>query len=82
MDEQFKPTQQTMSQMDLKTLKIYLIEKMMPEYATITLFQVIQTLTMSLYYEKLKKDATKNFFKWVNKQMAPNSKLSSEIKHK
>ena len=47
------------------------IERMLPEYAAVALKNPINKITKQLYFEKLKKNASKNFFKWVKNQIDP-----------
>lgn len=56
-----------MKDTDFIILKQYLIEKILPEYSQICLFQVIDMIKHQLYVEKLKQAANKTFLKWVDK---------------
>ena len=67
MEHQMKATKGTMKDTDQIILKFYLIEKLIPEYTSINLFQVIEMIKQYLYYEKLKTGATKTFLQWVSK---------------
>lgn len=63
--EQTKKCENTMKDMDMKILKMYLIERMLPEYNAITHDNVINSIMSQIYFEKLKKSANRTFLKWV-----------------
>ena len=58
-----------MKSTDYKLTKMYLCERMLPEYNAISLKNVIDRIIQQVYYEKLKKGATKNFMRWVKKEL-------------
>lgn len=69
IQNQLKITNDSMKHTDFKMLKMILIERMLPEYAAIQLDNVIKKITESIYTQKLKKNATKDFIVWVQKQL-------------
>ena len=82
LETQIKHTDFSMKQTDYKVLKMFMIERMLPEYSTICLSQMVDQITKMVYYEKLKKNATRNFLKWVHKQLDKDSDLCKQIKEK
>ena len=69
IQQSIKKTHGSIKDTDKKLMKIYLIERMMPEYSIVTLQEVTKKITQRIYHEKLKKSASKNFLKWVDKQL-------------
>lgn len=69
-----------MKETDHKVLKMFMMERLLPEYSTIALSQVIQKIGSLLYYAKLQKTANKTFFKWVEKQLQNKSQLKERVK--
>lgn len=56
---------------DVKTVKMLILERMLPEYRAITIDNVMARIEELLYCAKLKQNATKSFLKWVEKQLEP-----------
>jgi len=50
-----------MKDTDLKILKIMMLERMIPEYCSTNIDNVIKRITDMIYFNKLKKNATKGF---------------------
>lgn len=81
IQNQLKKTNNSMKLTDFKMLKMVLIERMLPEYAAVQLDNVIDKITDSIYIQKLKKNATKNFKGWVEKQLY-GKRLNETVKHR
>ena len=73
--KQIKICDGSMKETDLKILRMYLCERMVPEYNLISLQNTINRITHQIYYQKLMKNATKHFLKWVAKQIKSDSDL-------
>lgn len=66
-DSQLKYAENTMKETDRKVLKMFMMERLLPEYSTIALSQVIHKICSLVYYHKLQKSANKTFLQWVGK---------------
>ena len=70
--KQIKICNSTMKITDQNVLKQLMIERMLPEYTAISLDNVIKKITDMIYFQKLKQNASKDFQKWVGKQIDPS----------
>ena len=79
MDEQLRPTNFSLKATDYALLRQYVVEKMLPEYSRICCSNVINSIMSGVYSEKVRRGANKTFFKWVAKQLSPDSNFHKEM---
>ena len=77
LGKKLKVSNNTIKECDLKVFKGMMVERMIPEYVSTNHDNIIKKITDMIYFTKLKKNATKGFLKWVNKQLSEDNENSA-----